>query len=841
MGGELYNSSEELRRGGVILVKAPEFVLIPTENGVLIDGGRKPEFITGLLALSVLPVIFPLIDGTRTLNDLLALTQSVPVDHTIKLIDRLISWGVIIAKDEFESRSQEMRNTLCFLKRGETGTDLSFACRILTQKQVLILSDPNSLQIASTVCRMLGVHGFQRVEVISASELASASINTDGFLVSIWGGKTSSTAAKEVYDRLCASKWAWLRVTLDASLGIAEIGPIFRSGSGLCFSCLTRHRQNPEREPTAFNDTDRAIWAALLASELTIQLLQSFRPGARSFRRYTLPLYKSEVRTWPWATACAFCIRNGSIKRPINARASQHTISVFRKSSAADAHRFSRAHLLPFFFEEAIASRHEAGNALQSLDGSPSHALSTKLMLNSRRIRLPEADVHLPAPVLSLLVSGQAERNFRPDLKTTATLLALSVGIRPESQNLARRWAPSGGNMGSVEAYLVARDLQGLDAGVYLYQSEEHTLARINQRNVDHVAAVFAAISPADFAPAIVVFVGAYARIARKYNAFAYKLLHMDAGVASSQLFLVAAGLGLAVESVSQWRSQALAEALCLRSFEEVPTHVFRFVTHRIRFARSERIVCGDRQTARKDNPSPGTLGELAAYQLVDRMISADEVVSFRLPKRIDPTWSHRLMLWRRLIKDPKYRGESLGGALNQRSSIRRFSARSPSEFDIRTVLQTALTYSVLRGFPLEINVLVQRSSGLRPGVYVYNSQDQSLTKRYQPLSKERTGELFFQQGYDETPVIIWISGDIRKISNIDGGGYQTLLVRAGLLGHRLWMASLGLGLAGVLMAGISSDAGNQSNQWIDQNQTCLLAFLCGYPSVYDQASGVPE
>ncbi|MFW8695176.1 hypothetical protein, partial [Mesorhizobium japonicum] len=75
-------------------------------------------------------------------------------------------------------------------------------------------------------------------------------------------------------------------------------------------------------------------------------------------------------------------------------------------------------------------------------------------------------------------------------LNDVGTLLYLSLGFlrhrdndRDESiaEGLgARRSSPSGGGLNACEGFLLARNIEGLEPGVYAYHSAEHALSRVN-------------------------------------------------------------------------------------------------------------------------------------------------------------------------------------------------------------------------------------------------------------------------------------------------------------------------------------------------------------------------
>ncbi len=259
------------------------------------------------------------------------------------------------------------------------------------------------------------------------------------------------------------------------------------------------------------------------------------------------------------------------------------------------------------------------------------------MVLNSLHVALPQTAITLCHPVVDLLQSPHVGNRTQLDLKAVASLLALTVGFKPANGEGNCRWTPSGGNLGSVEAYLVAQNVQGLSAGVYLYKPQQHTLVSLNQRNVDHLPTVLAATATDNSVSALVVFVGAYGRLARKYGPFAYKLLHLDAGVASSQFLLVAAALEVLAESVTGWQSAALSAALALRPLQEVTTQVFCLApaVQTPQKALNQSIFKCAMGTHLDEGHSPQALAELSADMLAEQLMCDSRFISARLPSRM--------------------------------------------------------------------------------------------------------------------------------------------------------------------------------------------------------------
>lgn len=70
------------------------------------------------------------------------------------------------------------------------------------------------------------------------------------------------------------------------------------------------------------------------------------------------------------------------------------------------------------------------------------------------------------------------------DLLFLAAVLRFGFGIDPErtTSKIAKRWTASGGNIGSVNAFVSLPAMVGhIPSGVYGYSVSDHSLARVSQ------------------------------------------------------------------------------------------------------------------------------------------------------------------------------------------------------------------------------------------------------------------------------------------------------------------------------------------------------------------------
>jgi len=171
------------------------------------------------------------------------------------------------------------------------------------------------------------------------------------------------------------------------------------------------------------------------------------------------------------------------------------------------------------------------------------------------------AQTFLPAPCVEgeftrVLTGRRTWRRFAPgklSLADLATLLGLTWGVRewvsvPPLGRFAVKTSPSGGALHPIEAYVVARDVEGIAPGIYHYDATRHRLELLRRgmtrdRMSDYV------IGQRWFseAAAFVFMTGVFTRTMWKYRyPRAYRVVLAETGHLCQTFCLVATWLGLA-------------------------------------------------------------------------------------------------------------------------------------------------------------------------------------------------------------------------------------------------------------------------------------------------------
>lgn len=169
--------------------------------------------------------------------------------------------------------------------------------------------------------------------------------------------------------------------------------------------------------------------------------------------------------------------------------------------------------------------------------------------------------VPLPLPTLGdetlrgALRERRTHRRFAAgtiDAPALGTLLGVTFGVQAWAQTeegpLALKTSPSGGARHSLEAYIWARHVEGLPAGLYHYRPADHALTELDHpAALDSVTRWLPLQAGYEGAGVVVVLASVLARVAWRYrSARAYRVVLIEAGHLAQTFCLTATALGLA-------------------------------------------------------------------------------------------------------------------------------------------------------------------------------------------------------------------------------------------------------------------------------------------------------
>ncbi|MFJ9792544.1 hypothetical protein [Streptomyces globosus] len=482
-----------------------------TPEALVVQGTPKKQLLRGAAARDLLPRMLPLLDGSRGHEDV-AGELGIPAGTVFKALSLLWTCGLVeeAASPERAARAAAVPADLAdFLSRIGDSTGANHAWE----------------EALDRLARA-------RVEVFGAGPLADAARRHLADSLVDTGAGTGTDPAPGTTLAVAAGLDADDSAALAAACALAGIplvrlaltgrtahlGPYVDLAFTPCLACRTAEDPPDGRAPLP---GDAELAAALFARDL-FALLSRSTPGPlpSQWRTVDLADLTQQRRSAATRPGCPHC-------------------------SAAPGDPAA----------PPLAARYEAAIAFpprEYADGKAhqAHYKPSNIALQNDEKTWPvAAPVPLPAPPLEAL------RSARPaalDDRTASLLLAVTAGRRGLLPGRVQRWTASGGNIGSVVAHLVVRDVPGLEPGIYGYVPSEHRLARL--------AADPAAIPGT--APATAVLTGDFTKVAKKYAAFALRIVLLDAGCATTTLRAAARALDVRCAVRTRWDDLAVASAL---------------------------------------------------------------------------------------------------------------------------------------------------------------------------------------------------------------------------------------------------------------------------------------
>lgn len=192
--------------------------------------------------------------------------------------------------------------------------------------------------------------------------------------------------------------------------------------------------------------------------------------------------------------------------------------------------------------------------------------------------------VALRSPLLKGTISVEeaiawrrSERKYlsgRLKLDHVSQLMWCAQGITDRRGML--RAAPSAGATYPLEVYAVVKEggVEGLEAGVYHYRAEDHSLELIRSGDFsEKLASACLRQSWVREAPLNIVITAIYARTTRRYGTRGERYVHIEVGHVGQNIYLQAAAMGLGTVAVGAFYDDEVREVLGV-SEEERPLYV---------------------------------------------------------------------------------------------------------------------------------------------------------------------------------------------------------------------------------------------------------------------------
>lgn len=751
----------------------PELLVMPYgATGLLVEGARDTQVLNGRAARNFVPRLLQQLDGTRTVAELLGAFPPYPPQAVFEALAMLFSRGLL---EDGAPRAVDvsLADTAAFCGRyvdvTRVNANRSGALDRLAGAGVAVLG---SGRAADALRDALQGCGLGRVGMASDPAALDTLDPAADLAVAVFEGADDDAAWLDAaWQR--GVRVLHARVT-DRSV---EIGPLFMPGQSACPHCMRRLRG---AEPGAPAD-DLPFWCGVVALQAFHLVSGIGKPNlynvCHAHQRLGQERIYSEhpLARLPGCAHCGLAGHGPDLDEPDGLLWLLH-------NAANGMPPRELLHPRDYQMHYAAANMRITKEAPQPYHGAVRVPLPPDAPLDA-----PPAWDGAPRPVQALT------------LPLLATLLRLAAGHTADG----RRIAPSAGGLGSAELFVVVRDLPGLAPGVYHYFAHEHVLEQLRATS-DGVLAGALGLAPAELPPVLLVGTAHLTKVRQKYNDFAFRFGHLDAGVTRAFLDDLLRAAGVPYRDLVDARDAAIAEAISL------PTVGTRNMV---------TFVWGLGHVEPLAAPA-----QVVAHQYVDMLaaLSSRRTVAVRGPK---PSAVAATALAAVGTVPPLQR------LMLQRRSLRRYADRPLGLPLLQQVL--AVTHGVddalLRAGALPVRLTLWLAVAGQ-GVYRWDAAEGRLQCLREQVGADEVLATMLQQALARAPAVLYVTGDFEQAVTAHGArGYRELISRAGALAARATLAAEALSLGACPWGGLAEDGWGRL-LGIDRYTDCpLFGVSLGY------------
>lgn len=367
---------------------------------------------------------------------------------------------------------------------------------------------------------------------------------------------------------------------------------------------------------------------------------------------------------------------------------------------------------------------------------------------------------------------------------------------RVDGEDYHFRAAASAGALYPIEIYVVAGEVQDLEAGLYHFSPADLKLRGLRRGDWREAIARAAAMRPSlRQARAILVMTAIFWRSAWKYRARSYRYCFWDAGT-------------------------ILANLLAAVAAEDIPAEVVTAFVD----AETEKLlgVDGDREGAvclvaighasEPSTPSPQvTPLALESLRLSRDEVVYDDLVKFHRESRlagrqeVAPIASATTPIVEAAVSGatfvfdpvPPEDAMGLGETILRRGSARVFAREAIGADELASILASSSVHP-RADFPrlTDTYLIVNAVDGLEPGAYYYRRDSKTFELLKKGDFRGEAGYVCLEQplGYDCAALMVFMV-DLEKVLGALGNrGYRDAHLEAGILGGRAYLAAYALG-----------------------------------------------
>lgn len=471
--------------------------------------------------------------------------------------------------------------------------------------------------------------------------------------------------------------------------------------------------------------------------------------------RGTFPLWKAAAILAATGMAFFLGMRHGGSELKLHSEAERGSLSALT-DAVIRYHEFSSESRSGLIRRAPNVEWGDAPPAFKQYIGVPQIAL--------KRSSLPQRG-------LSDALRAPGQHGERIGLAELGEMLFLSVGITGRRGGHVLRAAPSSGGLFPSELYVIVRNVDGLDAGLYHYDPEQHRLDVLGSVPDTKIT------QGASQADITVILTSVFRRTGYKYRDRAYRYAVADGGHVLENLRITAHSAGLEARLVPRFDEQQVARMLGVDDVEEGTLAVMDL-------QRGARKSAGAIHASRDSfsvPPAPLT-APLGVTGLVHRATSLRALPASDMTDEI-------------VLPPPLPASATVSGTILQRRSQRRFLAE-PLPLQVLSSMLADVAQAPQLSDAIGIHLVVNRVDGLSPGIYRYLREHVLARVREGDFAAAAQSAALSQEVIGGAAVVLVLSANRERMLAEGPRGYRHGFLEAGMLGERWLLGAVARGLA---------------------------------------------
>jgi bacteriocin biosynthesis cyclodehydratase domain-containing protein len=517
---------------------------------VIVDGGQRRVKLSSARS-TVLYRLVSLLDGHHG-PESVCRQLGVTHEQLDRVIGKLCEAGLIESAPPDAAHWPVPDHVIGYLARAGRATE-EYTCveellAALAEATVLLVAAPPWIRCMAADLTEAGIGQVivrANASSVTRADLA-ATVSTHRAVIAVWDDADDSSAFDAFMIQCGGVPVPILRITAD--VGHAEIGPLFLDGHSPCIACFRRGKRGRElapeapepagRGPAAVADhADASLAGSLAVTEIlavATRLTPALAPGRMRRLAYShLAITTFDVSPDPECSCCG--------EPPDDTAAIVET----------------------YEFSTALRA---AGLAWPTAEAPPHRKLLGSLQLQrtgypwAPRRQLPATSFPLTAPDAEPRDGSPAAR-IGSLMRSVAGTRADGTQHTPRAGGFRSRWAPTGGNLASVELFAITgSQIFDLPGNVFKYDDLDHAVISVRRdaaKLPELLASTDLSDKPVDL---LLVLVAALGRLRQKYGEFCLRLAHLDAGCAALQLGITAPELRLKATFAASWTAAVATE-----------------------------------------------------------------------------------------------------------------------------------------------------------------------------------------------------------------------------------------------------------------------------------------